>query len=455
MMLRQVFSSAFIFIFVSSAAIAAGETKFKESSNPNSEVYKKIDLVAEVFEEIRARYVEEVSDEDLLEDAIRGMLAGLDPHSVYIDAESFKELEIEQKGEYGGVGLEVVMDGGALRVVTPMDETPAAKAGITTGDLITHVDGEAVAGLNVNQAVNRLRGPVDTKVHVTIVRKDVEKPLEIDLVRKVIKLKAVRHRVERGRIGYIRITTFNNGRLSRDLTAAVRDIRESAGVALKGYVIDLRNNPGGLLRQAIEVADAFLERGEIVSMRGRTRDNNARWNASRGDLAQGLPIVVLANAGSASAAEIVIAALQDHKRATIIGERTFGKGIVQSEIQLGPDSALRLTTARYYTPSGSAIQAIGIEPDIKVMAILPNGVVRASRREQDLENHIEAETAETETEETEPKTPVTPAGVVNRPLERPIPAALKNGEVIDYQLQYALDLLEGVIQAASGKTPAS
>ena len=455
MMLRQVFSSAFIFIFVSSAAIAAGETKFKESSNPNSEVYKKIDLVAEVFEEIRARYVEEVSDEDLLEDAIRGMLAGLDPHSVYIDAESFKELEIEQKGEYGGVGLEVVMDAGALRVVTPMDETPAAKAGITTGDLITHVDGEAVAGLNVNQAVNRLRGPVDTKVHVTIVRKDVEKPLEIDLVRKVIKLKAVRHRVERGRIGYIRITTFNNGRLSRDLTAAVRDIRESAGVALKGYVIDLRNNPGGLLRQAIEVADAFLERGEIVSMRGRTRDNNARWNASRGDLAQGLPIVVLANAGSASAAEIVIAALQDHKRATIIGERTFGKGIVQSEIQLGPDSALRLTTARYYTPSGSAIQAIGIEPDIKVMAILPNGVVRASRREQDLENHIEAETAETETEETEPKTPVTPAGVVNRPLERPIPAALKNGEVIDYQLQYALDLLEGVIQAASGKTPAS
>lgn len=455
MKLRQVFSSAFIFIFVSSAAIAAGDAKFKESSNPNSEIYKKIDLVAEVFEQIRARYVEEVSDEDLLEDAIRGMLAGLDPHSVYIDAESFKELEIEQKGEYGGVGLEVVMDGGALRVVTPMDETPAAKAGITTGDLITHVDGEAVAGLSINQAVSRLRGPVDTKVHVTIVRKDVEKPLEIDIVRKVIKLKAVRHRVERGSIGYIRITTFNNGRLSRDLTTAVRDIRKTAGANLKGYVIDLRNNPGGLLRQAIEVADAFLERGEIVSMRGRTRDNNARWNASRGDLAQGLPIVVLANAGSASAAEIVIAALQDHKRATIIGERTFGKGIVQSEIPLGPDSALRLTTARYYTPSGSAIQAIGIEPDIEVMAILPNGVVRASRREQDLENHIEAETAEAQTEETEPKAPVTAAGVVNRPLERPIPAALENDEVIDYQLKYALDLLEGVIQAASGKTPAS
>lgn len=455
MKLRQVFSSAFIFIFVSSVAIAAGDAKFKESSNPNSEIYKKIDLVAEVFEQIRARYVEEVSDEDLLEDAIRGMLAGLDPHSVYIDAESFKELEIEQKGEYGGVGLEVVMDGGALRVVTPMDETPAAKAGITTGDLITHVDGEAVAGLSINQAVSRLRGPVDTKVHVTIVRKDVEKPLEIDIVRKVIKLKAVRHRVERGSIGYIRITTFNNGRLSRDLTTAVRDIRKTAGANLKGYVIDLRNNPGGLLRQAIEVADAFLERGEIVSMRGRTRDNNARWNASRGDLAQGLPIVVLANAGSASAAEIVIAALQDHKRATIIGERTFGKGIVQSEIPLGPDSALRLTTARYYTPSGSAIQAIGIEPDIEVMAILPNGVVRASRREQDLENHIEAETAEAQTEETEPKAPVTAAGVVNRPLERPIPAALENDEVIDYQLKYALDLLEGVIQAASGKTPAS
>lgn len=454
-MLRQLFSSALILIFVSSSAIAAGETTAKESSNPNSETYKKIDLVAEVFEEIRARYVEEVSDEDLLEDAIRGMLAGLDPHSIYIDAESFKELEIEQKGEYGGVGLEVVMDGGALRVVTPMDETPAAKAGITTGDLITHVNGEAVAGLNVNQAVNQLRGPVDTKVHVTIVRKDVEKPLEIDLVRKIIKLKAVRHRVERGSIGYIRITTFNNGRLSRDLTAAVRDIRKTAGTNLKGYVIDLRNNPGGLLRQAIEVADAFLERGEIVSMRGRTRDNNARWNASRGDLAKGLPIVVLANAGSASAAEIVIAALQDHKRATIIGERTFGKGIVQSEIPLGPDSALRLTTARYYTPSGSAIQAIGIEPDIKVMAILPNGAVRASRREQDLENHIEAETAEAETEETEPKTPVIPAGVVDRPLERPIPAALENGEVIDYQLKYALDLLEGVIQAAGGKTPAS
>jgi carboxyl-terminal processing protease len=454
-MLRQLFSSALVLIFISSSAIAAGEPGSKELPNPNSETYKKIDQVIEVFEEIRARYVEEVVDEELLEDAIRGMLAGLDPHSVYIDAASFRELEIEQKGEYGGIGLEVVMDGGALRVVTPMDETPAAEAGITTGDFITHVDGEPVAGLNVNQAVSRLRGPVDTKVHVTIVRKGAEKPLEIDIVREVIKLKVVRYRLERGKIGYIRITTFNNERLSKDLERAVREIRKAAKGNVKGFVVDLRNNPGGLLRQAIEVADAFLERGEIVSMRGRTRDNNARWNASRGDLARGLPIVVLANAGSASAAEIVIGALQDHKRATIIGERTFGKGIVQSEIPLGPDSALRLTTARYYTPSGSAIQAKGIEPDIEVLALLPNGAVPSSRREQDLENHIEAETAEVETEETEPKTPAAPAAVIDRPLERPIPATIKNGAVIDYQLKYALDLLEGVIQAASGQAPAS
>ena len=454
-MLRHLFSSALILIFLSSATMAAGQVEPKESSNPNSEAYKKIDQVIEVFEEIRARYVEEVVDEELLEDAIRGMLAGLDPHSIYIDAASFRELEIEQKGEYGGVGLEVLMDGGALRVVTPMDETPAARAGITTDDLITHVNGQALAGLNVNQAVNKLRGPVDTTVHVTIVRRGAEKPLEFDLTREIIKLKVVRYRLERGNIGYIRITTFNNERLSKDLARAVRKIREEADGNLKGFVIDLRNNPGGLLSQAIEVADAFLDRGEIVSMRGRTRDNNARWNASRGDVTNGLPIVVLANAGSASAAEIVIGALQDHKRATIVGERTFGKGIVQSEIPLGPDSALRLTTARYYTPSGRSIQAKGIVPDIVVMAMTPNGTVRTSRREQDLENHIEAETIESATEETDPATPVAPSAVIDRPLERPVPAVLENGDVIDYQLKYALDLLEGVIQAASGQSPAS
>lgn len=454
-MLRQLFSRTIILLLItttSSVALAQEVTKQQDS---NRKVYRMLDQVALVFEKIRANYVEEVDDEELLENAIRGMLAGLDPHSIYIDSISFQELEIEQKGEYAGVGLEVIMDGGALRVVTPMDDTPAARAGIISGDLITHVNGTALAGLNINEAVNKLRGPVNTKVNITVVRKGLEKPMEIELERKIIELSAVRQRLERGNIGYIRITTFNNEKLIRDLRKAVSDIRKSAKEDLKGFVIDLRNNPGGLLTQAIDVADAFLERGEIVSMRGRTPDNNARWNATRGDLAKGLPIVVLANAGSASAAEIVIGAFQDHRRATIVGERTFGKGIVQSEIRLGKNSALRLTTARYYTPSGGAIQAKGIVPDIEILAVLQDGTVRTRRREQDLENHIEAEGTETADPKVETKTPATAGVVVDRPLERPVPAAVKGADPVDYQLKYALDLLEGVIQVADNGNPAS
>jgi carboxyl-terminal processing protease len=352
-----------------------------------SETYRQLKLFSDVFEKVRAKYVEEVTDEELIEFAIQGMLAALDPHSSYLNAKSFKDMRVQTKGEFGGLGIEVTMENGFVKVVSPIDDTPAYRAGVEAGDLITHLDGEPVLGLTLNEAVERMRGKVNTDLQVTIQREGVD-PFDVTITRDVIKIRSVRSRAE-GNIGYIRITTFN-AQTTDGLKSAVGKLKKKLGADLEGYVIDLRNNPGGLLDQAISVSDAFLNQGEIVSTRGRDTDDADRYNANNGDLADGLPIVVLTNGGSASASEIVAGALQDHRRAIIMGTRSFGKGSVQTIIPLGGHGAMRLTTARYFTPSGRSIQATGIEPDILVEpAQIESVEAGKQRRESDLRGALE------------------------------------------------------------------
>jgi len=337
-------------IFFMLTALTDGETT-------SDDTYRELDLLAKVLELVKDTYVEEVNEQQLLEAAIRGMLNDLDPHSGYMDAEIFKENQIQTKGEYGGVGIEVVGENGVLKVVSPMDDTPAFRADIQPGDYITQIDGFPVVEMDYMDSVNKLRGEVATEVEITIVRPSEERTFNVILVREVISISAVRWRIERENIGYIRLTTFNNEKLTQDLRKAIREIKEEAGPKLKGYILDIRNNPGGLLDQAIDVTDVFLERGEVVSIRGRQASENARWDATSGDDTNGMPIIVLINAGSASASEIVAGALQDHRRATIIGVESFGKGLVQTVYPLTDDRAVRITTARYYTPSGRSMAA--------------------------------------------------------------------------------------------------
>ena len=358
-----------------------------------ADTYRQLNLFGDIFERVRKHYVEAPDDGKLVESAINGMLAGLDPHSSYMDAKSFRDMQQQNKGEFGGLGIEVTMEEGFIKVVAPIDDTPAAKAGIRAGDLITYLDDEAVQGLTLNQAVDRMRGPVNTKIRLKVVRKGVDKPLDVTIVRDVIRVRSVRSEAIED-VGYVRITQFTE-QTSEGLKKAIGDLQtEIAGDKLKGYVIDLRNNPGGLLDQAISVSDAFLEKGEIVSTRGRDPEETQRWNAHPGDLTKGKPLVVLINGGSASASEIVAGALQDQKRATLIGTRSFGKGSVQTIIPLGTgNGALRLTTARYFTPSGRSIQAKGIAPDIEVLQDVPEDVkARAETKgESSLRGHLKAE----------------------------------------------------------------
>ncbi len=332
-----------------------------------SDTYRQLNLFGDVFERVRADYVEKPSDSKMIENAINGMLTGLDPHSSYMNAKSFRDMQVQTRGEFGGLGIEVTMENGLIKVVAPIDETPAAKAGILANDIITKLDDEQVQGLTLNQAVEKMRGPVNTKIKLTIMRKGVDKPILVTLTRDVIRVRSVRSHVEDQDIGYIRITQFNE-QTSGGLKQAIADIKAKVPEdKLKGYIIDLRNNPGGLLDQAIAVSDTFLQKGEIVSTRGRNAEETQRFNARQGDLTGGKPVIVLVNGGSASASEIVAGALQDQKRATILGTQSFGKGSVQTIIPLGSgNGALRLTTARYYTPSGRSIQAKGITPDIVV-----------------------------------------------------------------------------------------
>jgi carboxyl-terminal processing protease len=362
-----------------------------------SDTYRELNLFGDVFERVRADYVEKPDDSKLVESAINGMLAGLDPHSSYMDPKSFRDMQVQTRGEFGGLGIEVTMEDGLVKVVAPIDDTPAAKAGVMANDIITQLDDEAVQGLTLNQAVDKMRGPVNTKIKLTIVRKGSDKPIEVTIVRDIIRVKSVRWHPEGGDVGYIRVTQFNE-QTTDGLKQAINDLNSQLGAdKVKGYVLDLRNNPGGLLDQAISVSDTFLEKGEIVSTRGRNPEETQRFNARPGDLIKGKPLIVLINGGSASASEIVAGALQDHKRATLIGTRSFGKGSVQTIIPLGAgNGALRLTTARYYTPSGRSIQAKGISPDIEVLQDVPDNLKAQtdSKGEASLRGHLKAEGAE-------------------------------------------------------------
>src|SRR5271169_1209210 len=360
-----------------------------------ADTYRQLNLFGDIFERVRSHYVEKPDDAKLVESAINGMLNGLDPHSSYMDPKSFRDMQVQTRGEFGGLGIEVTMEDGLIKVVAPIDETPAAKAGVRAGDIITHLDDEAVQGLTLNQAVEKMRGQVNTKIRLKIMRKGVDKPIEVTIVRDVIRVRSVRSHVESDDVGYIRLTQFNEQttdglkKAITDITAKVSDDK------LKGYILDLRNNPGGLLDQAISVSDAFLEKGEIVSTRGRNAEETQRFNARAGDLSKGKPIIILINGGSASASEIVAGALQDHKRATVIGTRSFGKGSVQTIIPLGSgNGALRLTTARYFTPSGRSIQAKGISPDIEVLQDVPDDIKAktdtSTKGEASLRGHLKA-----------------------------------------------------------------
>jgi carboxyl-terminal processing protease len=362
-----------------------------------SDTYRTLNLFGDVFERVRADYVEKPDDSKLVESAINGMLAGLDPHSGYMTPSSFRDMQVQTRGEFGGLGIEVTMEDGLIKVVAPIDDTPAAKAGIMANDIITRLNDEAAQGLTIDQAIDKMRGPVNTKIKLTIMRKGSDKPIEVTIVRDIIRVKSVRWHPEGSDVGYIRVTQFSE-QTTDGLKQAINDLNSQLGAdKIKGYVLDLRNNPGGLLDQAISVSETFLEKGEIVSTRGRNPEETQRFNARHGAMIKGKPLIVLINGGSASASEIVAGALQDQKRATLIGTRSFGKGSVQTIIPLGGgNGALRLTTARYYTPSGHSIQATGITPDIEVLQDVPDNMKAQidTKGEASLRGHLKAEGAE-------------------------------------------------------------
>jgi carboxyl-terminal processing protease len=364
------------------------------SAAASASTYRQLNLFGDIFERVRQDYVERPDDSKLIESAINGMLNGLDPHSSYMDPKNFRDMQVQTRGEFGGLGIEVTMEDGLVKVVAPIDETPAAKAGIRAGDLITQLDDDQVQGLTLNQAVEKMRGPVGTKIRLKLQRKGAEKPIEVTIERAIIRVRSVRWRTDGEDIGYIRLTQFNE-QTTEGLKKAIAELQTQIPAdKLRGYVIDIRNNPGGLLDQAISVSDAFLERGEIVSTRGRNAEETQRFNARAGDLTKGKPVIVLINGGSASASEIVAGALQDHKRATVLGTRSFGKGSVQTIIPLGGgNGALRLTTARYFTPAGRSIQAKGIVPDIEALQDVPDEVKSRTetRGESSLRGHLKAD----------------------------------------------------------------
>tara|TARA_B110000438_G_scaffold252675_1_gene257842 strand:+ start:1435 stop:2718 length:1284 start_codon:yes stop_codon:yes gene_type:complete len=405
-------------IALSTASPTLADDKFADDT------YRQLELFGNVFERVRKDYVEDVSDQDLIEAAINGMLTSLDPHSSFLSAKSFEDMQEQTKGEFGGLGIEVTLENGFVKVVSPIDDTPAYDAGLQPGDYITGIDGNNVLGLTLGEAVEMMRGPVDTDITITIRREGVE-AFDVTLTRAVIQIRSVRHRVE-GDVGYLRVTSFTE-QTQVGLENSIESIKNELGGLLKGYVLDLRSNPGGLLDQAVSVTDTFLDRGEIVSTRTRYSEETERRTAKKGDLTDGLPIVVLINDGSASASEIVAGALQDHGRAIILGTKSFGKGSVQTIIPMQDSSAMRLTTARYYTPSGRSIQGTGIEPDILVV---PATVERLAARNRRSESSLRG-------------------ALTNDTLDDDVPGTETAGErttedVDDYQLARALDLIQGL-----------
>ena len=389
----------------------------------DSDVYKQLNLFGEVYERVRSEYVEKVSDKDLIEAAINGMLQSLDPHSSYLNADSFTEMKIQTKGEFGGLGIEVTMENGLVKVVSPIDDTPAAKAGLQSGDYISHIEDEPVMGLTLSEAVDKMRGPVNTELKITIIREGKE-AFDLNLKRAIIKVTSIKAKKEQD-VAYLRITSFTQ-KTFKNLVKEYNKLSLEMKGNMKGLVLDLRNNPGGLLDQAVSVSDAFLERGEIVSTRGRDNKGEQRYNASKGDITNGLPIVVLINGGSASASEIVAGALQDHKRGILMGTQTFGKGSVQTIIPVTSKGAVRLTTARYFTPSGNSIQAKGISPDIYApqskLEILENN---NSRREADLRGALDREKKQENNKDNKSN-------------------SNKEDTVKDYQLNRAIELIRSI-----------
>ena len=390
------------------------------------ETYKQLNLFGDVFQRVQEQYVEEVTDKKLIEAAISGMLQSLDPHSSYLNPESYKDMQVKTKGKFGGLGIEITMEDGVVKVVSPIDDTPAANAGMTSGDLIIGINGESIRGLSINDAVSQLRGPVGSKIVITVVR-DKKDPFEIEIIRDVIKIKSVRHNIIKN-IGYVRLTTFSDTTTS-GLEKSVDEIKKKLGEKFQGLILDLRNNPGGLLNQSISVTDAFLNQGEIVSTQGRKDDDTSRIFSKKGDIIGGKPMIVLINSGSASASEIVAGALKDHSRAIIVGTRSFGKGSVQSIIPLSGNGAMRLTTARYYTPSGVSIQAKGIEPDIIVEAGITevNKQLTENRREENLRGALDKKEKDTK-KDNDKKPELTP---VEKLLQ-------------DNQISRAVDLIRGI-----------
>lgn len=357
---------------------------FAEDSG-RADTYHLLQLFGDVFERVRAEYVEPADDRELVENAINGMLTGLDPHSNYMNAKSFRDMQVQTRGEFGGLGIEVTQDNGFIKVISPIDDTPASRAGVKAGDLILALDGKTVQGLTLNEAVDRMRGPPNSKITLTIKREGVDKPLELSMQREVIHIQVVRQHLEADNIGYIRLTSFNE-QTESGLKKALSQLQQQSGNKLRAIILDLRNNPGGLLDQAVAVSDDFIDQGEIVSTRARHPEDSQRWN-TKGDEITDLPLVVLINGGSASASEIVAGALQDHHRAIVLGTRSFGKGSVQTVIPLPGNGAMRLTTARYYTPSGRSIQGLGITPDVEVEAARDEASHFGPERESDL-NHV-------------------------------------------------------------------
>jgi carboxyl-terminal processing protease len=412
-----------------------------QEADQRASVYEQLDLFGDIFERIRAQYVEEVDSEELIEAAINGMLTSLDPHSSYLSADDAADMRVQTRGEFGGLGIEVTQEEGFVKVVSPMDGTPADDAGIQSGDFITHVDGQSVLGLTLDQAVEMMRGPVGSEIVITVVREGVTEPFDVSIVRDTIKLTAVRTRTV-GDTVVLRITTFNDQTFPNLEEGLKKEIEALGGMDnVNGFVIDLRNNPGGLLNQAIRVSDAFLDKGEIVSTRGRDPQDGERFNATAGDLAEGKPMVVLINEGSASASEIVAGALQDHRRAIVIGTKSFGKGSVQTVMPLRGDGAMRLTTARYYTPSGRSIQALGVSPDIVVQqppqrpaeeeTEEPSSAATMSRSEGDLRGALDNDSL-TEDERSQIE------------ADRALAEESARLREEDYQLAYAIDILKGL-----------
>lgn len=410
------------------AGIAVGPMQGVVAQVGSGDTFRQLKLFGDVFERVRAEYVEEVSDQKLIEAAINGMLTALDPHSGYLDTEKYRDMQVQTRGEFGGLGIEVTLENGLVKVVSPIDDTPAFRAGVEAGDLITHIDNEPVMGMSLSEAVERMRGPVDSKIDLRLVRKGREEPINVTLSRAIIKISPVRARAEND-VAYVRLTTFNE-QTSSEMREQLEKLEREIGDKLTGVVLDLRNNPGGLLDQAVAVADAFLDKGEIVSTRGRRPDTIQRFNARAGDVIHNLPMVVLINGGSASASEIVAGALQDHRRAIVMGTPSFGKGSVQTIMPLSGNGAIRLTTARYYTPSGASIQARGIVPDIEVhQANIEPVDDEEGRREADLRGRLENDQKQQADDA---------AGAVPQDGEAGGTGAS------DYQLSRALDLLRGI-----------